>query len=388
MAADQGNNEAKKQLEICNKIKGKPKTKTCSYNKLLNNDNIEVKTYSYNKSLNNDNKVEDIKKSLEDSMSKLNEKFMSHSQNVEDQLRFMRNELREHDISVKNKIDSVLLKLTQEIEFERSRLEETYLKESGKSDLSNSEIAEMVRELCNYTNKNIEKDDNDFKLTIIENELKNIFGNTWNKLDNFTKSSLKSARFMWQQCCNIPTNAYFDYSGICICATAALENELKIHFFRGFQDYIRNKYGKPSLEWWPKPLLYIGNDIIDAKYDTYFSMGSLPYLLCIKKDTTLTCNEQKLMSDICNEYLSEKISNQFIDTPPTKCFTKPLYGGKSFIEHCEDIRKNYRNAAAHSSYVNRLTAEKCYNEIVNKIEARDHTENVNNILMCLFDIFK
>ncbi len=81
--------------------------------------------------------------------------------------------------------------------------------------------------------------------------LQKLFGNAWNQICQTSKTSLISAGVLWMSCAQI-RKANFDFSGICISATSALEADLKQVFFVGFQRYMELKYGKPDYEIWGK----------------------------------------------------------------------------------------------------------------------------------------
>ena len=80
---------------------------------------------------------------------------------------------------------------------------------------------------------------------IIKNEkegLSMLFGTKWDQLMPSSQTSLISAGVLLKKCSDINT-PQFDYSGICICATSALEAELKRVFFSGLIGYMASNYG-------------------------------------------------------------------------------------------------------------------------------------------------
>lgn len=99
--------------------------------------------------------------------------------------------------------------------------------------------------ICNNTNGRMER---------VENELKEIFGDLWNQLDDFTRRSLKSSHLLWNQCKEYQYDYDFDFSGVCITATAALEKILGAVFMFGFQDYLIDSC--ISMQEWPTTLKY------------------------------------------------------------------------------------------------------------------------------------
>ena len=72
-----------------------------------------------------------------------------------------------------------------------------------------------------------------------------LFGERWNCLLASSQTSLVSAGALLKRCADINTPD-FDFSGICICATAALEAELKRVFFDGLLEYMISSYGNPD----------------------------------------------------------------------------------------------------------------------------------------------
>ena len=105
-----------------------------------------------------------------------------------------------------------------------------------------------------------------------------------------SQSSLISAGVLLRQCSDI-TAPDFDWSGVCICATAALEAELKRVFFDGLLDYMVSTYGQPCNEKaeeiyknWPEELLSVPRYQFAKGFNNtltaidHFTMGKLPFL--------------------------------------------------------------------------------------------------------------
>lgn len=290
--------------------------------------------------------------------------------------------------------------LSQIIRKEREELNLQLKKISDNDDERERRTSEMLRRVNDSIAQSMQKCcESPTNLINVENELINEFGSKiWDRLAPYTKTALKSARLLWKQCCELELETGFDYSGICICATSALENELKLLFFTGFQNFLE-KTSKPDEQSWPKALLYIseknGHKVVHKKMEKYFSMGNLPYLLNEAGDRSYqTDSERDLMRKKRKQYLSTVVKEQFISqNDPTLVFTQMKIGKKSFLSRCEDIREQYRNAAAHSAIIERDQAQKCYKEIVvndlsDKTEAQQHLENINNILIILYSILQ
>lgn len=250
--------------------------------------------------------------------------------------------------------------------------------------------------------------------TLVENErdyLKSLFGSGWNKLLADSQISLISAGVLWKSCSDI-ADVDFDYSGICISATSALESELKRYFFVGFQDFMLKKYGKPdSGNWektfsvWPEELLavtewefrsslnkYENNPAknrkpgIDLKDSKSVTLGKIPYLFGVKKPAHQTKKQSQLLLSRLNEYLSA-IVNVSYEEKPIDIFIKPGKKG-SFITRCDEVRKKYRNPSAHTDVIARDDARHCYQEVIGRIAAYDYSTDITSLLLELVQVVK
>lgn len=110
------------------------------------------------------------------------------------------------------------------------------------SKLSETQLEDIRREFINTTAKEIaglaykEGSSVDFE----EAFLKGIFGTYWDGLDGYTRRSLVSARVLLTNCSKASYSG-LDFSGVVIACTSALENELKLRFFDGYQQYLSEK---------------------------------------------------------------------------------------------------------------------------------------------------
>lgn len=89
-------------------------------------------------------------------------------------------------------------------------------------------ITESISRSNQYINQQIGSAD-----SLVDNqaeELKSLFGEVWDRLLPATQASLVSAGVLWKSCLGI-TRDDFDYSGICISSTSALECELRRWFY-------------------------------------------------------------------------------------------------------------------------------------------------------------
>lgn len=233
-----------------------------------------------------------------------------------------------------------------------------------------------------------------------ERHLKDIFGDTWNRLLPTTKTSLISAGVLWKLCANIST-IRFDYSGIIITATAALESELKKVFYIDFQKYMVAKYGDPSVQSadktysvWPERLLSKTKDEYDREVAIgsaslpqladNFTMGTLPYMFKDRKNA----NQQTILRNRMKEYLRTIVNEKYYNAP-LKAFND--YGDdNSFVNQCESIRVLYRNPAGHVDVLSRDSAEECYTRVVGveKVDAFRYTYEIQGLIMILYSYLK
>lgn len=203
-----------------------------------------------------------------------------------------------------------------------------------------------------------------------ESKLKGMFGDCWYMLDEYTRRSLISAKVFVSNCRRTSYKS-LDYSGIIISATSALENELKLRFFTGYQNYLYSTVGKPAPYKWPQSMLY---RTYQGQYvrNKNFTLGSLPFIFnCFGDD-----------AETLSKYLKLILSEPYKESGAKAFFIKNA-NGKSFIERCENVRNNYRNAAAHSEPVSMEKAEACCVDVIGQQAASNQIEQDQGLLFDL-----
>ena len=307
------------------------------------------------------------------------------------------------------KIDSKVNYLVDYIKNEMS----VYLKEKkrlfdqsvdSKKDVG---VAKFIEDTSSYINKSIIlKGD---EIVIIERDrLELLFGENWNYLLPVSQTSLISASTMLKKCSDIHED--FDFSGVCICVTAALETELKRIFFDGLINYMKAKYGEPGkvnadkiYENWPEVLLsipkhqYIKGQNDDLEVKSVFIMGNLPYLFGVsgklskKKNICSNQLEQSALAYKCmSEYLATIVNDKYKDNAIDAFFASEsnsdgvFYKNGCFVHKCEKIRIDYRNKAAHISVMSENQALTCYQSVVTKLDTYNYNTNIVGTLMELF----
>lgn len=277
---------------------------------------------------------------------------------------------------------------------ERAKLNAAKINEEGK-DIA---IGQFIQQSSVYIERKVNTAMD--KMHNEEVRLSILLGSAWAAMMPTTRTSLISAGVLWESCLDLEDAENFDYSGICICTTAALEAELRRVFFDGLIQYMVHQYGIPCnanadyiFDNWPEQLLSISKYKFDRSAypqlnpQKNFTMGNLPFLLGEFENTYRNNYQQiaqsKLMAKRMEEYLATILKKQYVDEPLT-AFTKASDNGPAFVKKCEGVRNNYRNPAAHVDVMSRDQAEGCLQQVIGKAEAYEHNARVTGVLMELF----
>lgn len=236
-----------------------------------------------------------------------------------------------------------------------------------------------------------------------------LFGERWEHLLPSSQTSLVSAGALLKRCADINTPD-FDFSGICICATAALEAELKRIFFDGLLNYMVKNYGNPETadldeiyKYWPDILLtvpkfqYIRSTTSKVRKVNHFTMGNLPFLFGETgrlSDVPAIRNNQLEQAEMTksrmSEYLSTIVLDYYKSTPYEIFYLKnekeERYACQPgcFVWKCERIRKDYRNKAAHVSVMSEEEASACYQSIITKPDTYVYNAEIAGAILELF----
>ena len=282
-------------------------------------------------------------------------------------------------IKIDSLINFVEKSLPTELENQRKILSMELLKINSSIEQNEETVAEWNRKMDEYICDNIHKYGEANEIIDAEYELCRIFDKVWYRVDNEVRTSLVSSRVMWLKCKEF--NGNFDFSGVCITATAALESLLTKVFLKNFQEYLSNQH--IPIRNWPSTLVYNNYGTLTA--NKFFALGNLKYLLGEENEwddeTKWSENRKKSLENYLSSII--KADNNFANF--REVLINKKYNGKSFLDRCEEIRIKYRNEAAHTNCVDKQTAEQCYDEIIG---VREHLENINNIILILFDLLK
>lgn len=163
-----------------------------------------------------------------------------------------------------------------------------------------------------------------------------------------------------------------DYSGVCLLVTKAFEVELYKRFFKGFSDYLFDKYKKDYTKYHTS---LVGNYFHGHKYrlkkPRECDLGTITYVFCYKKDDKI--KDEKIRQnniDKLVEYSKPKYFNDLSEEEVKNIFC--TYG-----KYVDTIRKDYRNRAAHDKELSITDARSCFNYVF----------RVDKILRTMLDSF-
>lgn len=280
---------------------------------------------------------------------------------------------------INQKISTLLLDLQTWLKEEQRRFSEN----TNNSDDEVSVSATIAR-----SNEHINQSlSGDSQLIAEEKKLKELFHTVWDRLLPSTQTSLISAGVLWHYCLGI-NSPNFDYSGICISTTSALEGELRRWFFEGYQDYMVETIGDPGImpladvqRLWPKQLLDEKDGVYVLKNRESFTMGSLRFVFNESYYDPNVGRERWYIYD----YLKTIVKPDFKN--PCIALNK-FHDKNSFISQCENIRASYRNRAAHPEIITRDEADSCYCQIVGRAGAYLQTTRIQGLILLLYSYLK
>lgn len=325
--------------------------------------------------------------------------------------------MSEEQLKQSTKNGEILVEISQGVgllvDFVNTELKSFLAREKQVFNQSNNKnndgaIGLFVRDVSDQIDKRIITSGND-AIEVERKNLSTLFGDKWKYVMASSQSSLISSGVLLKQCSDI-TAPDFDWSGVCICATAALEAELKRVFFDGLLDYMVSAYGQPCSENsdeiyknWPEALLSVpryqfvkGSNMTLTTIDN-FTMGKLPFLFgetgkLSDKDTIRRSQleQSELMKKCMTEYLATIVLDYYKEIPFELFYIGTAMGDRSssqagcFVWKCEQVRKNYRNKAAHVNVMSGEEAASCYQSIITKPYTYIYNAEIAGIILELF----
>lgn len=294
--------------------------------------------------------------------------------------------IRQSLVRVESKLDVIqshIIDFKQQTEKTLANLEALEEQELYISQTIQQTSELLYQDLCRQSAPNVSQ---------ARNRLQDQFGPCWDKLLPQSQNALVSASVLLQSCASID-DAHFDYSGICITATSALESELCKYFFTKLNRYLEKKYADKinPYQYWPDALLCRIHDTICPQ--KRFSIGLLPYLFAFNHKLVHNVKhlppqeEKQLLQNVMQEYLST-ILRVPDGINPCALFCESRGTTESFVARCETIREKYRNPAAHRGSITKKDADCCYCEIVGRAEATSDQETIEGLLMELLSLIR
>lgn len=311
------------------------------------------------------------------------------------------------------KTDYLVKQVDQLVSFTNNELK-SYL-DNERCKLQNSSLPDQDKQVGAFIEHTSSYIDEKVALSgdeIVKKEregLNMLFGERWNCLLASSQTSLVSAGALLKRCADINTPD-FDFSGICICATAALEAELKRVFFDGLLEYMVSSYGNPDsadaneiYKYWPDVLLTVSKSQYERGTNaklrkvSHFTMGNLPFLF---GETGRLSNsplfrasqveQAKMMKDRMTEYLATIVLDYYKPVPFEAFYLEDNRADRitcqpgCFVWKCERIRENYRNKAAHVNVMSEEEASSCYQSIITKPDTYVYNAEIAGAILELF----
>ena len=325
----------------------------------------------------------------------------------------MTEDFSERFSGLSQKTDYLIKQVDQLVSFTNNELK-SYL-ENERCKLQNSSLPDQDKQVGAFIEHTSSYIDEKVALSgdeIVKMEregLSMLFGERWNCLLTSSRTSLVSAGALLKRCADINTPD-FDFSGICICATAALEAELKRVFFDGLLEYMVSIYGNPDsadakeiYKYWPDVLLTVPKSQYErgtnAKLSkvNHFTMGNLPFLFGetgrLSNNLSFRASQEeqaKIMKDRMTEYLATIVLDYYKPMPFEAFYLEDNRADRitcqpgCFVWKCERIRENYRNKAAHVNVMSEEEATSCYQSIITKPDTYVYNAEIAGAILELF----
>lgn len=327
--------------------------------------------------------------SLQEEETASNKKVLSVLTDIQGQV----SEINAGTVRMEQKLDQLLYYVENELS---SVIADAKKKvQSGPED-DDTAVADFIESTSTYINHTMTSPD-----ALVEQEieqLKLLFGKSWDLLLPASRASLISAGVLWKSCARI-TKPGFDFSGVCISATSALEMELKHIFYSGFQAFLEKQYGTPNAEKsvqtfrdWPEILLSCSQYEFQKKKGNttlakgnYFTLGKLPYIFG-KPEKYWNIEKENLLRTRLVEYLSTIVIDNYSEDPVGAFYN--AYDPNCFINKCEFINNAYRIKAAHTDVIEREQADDCYQQVIGKVDALRYTSDVTGLIIELYGMLK
>ena len=306
----------------------------------------------YNDDLNRITTLEDenqkLKRQLEECRSEIAKK--------DDLLAFMQSIMKAigipHDLMIKSfeQIQKARENLSADLQSEDNDVREKAVKQLQ------DRAAEIVEQLTRNT---ITIENHQF----YEDYLKRALSITvWQKMDARSRSYLITAKSNFETMNKMLDRETFDYSGVCLLMTKALEVEVAKRFFTYYSEYLTRKYR--SVSNWPYVLRKqdhgFATDVLIDEKD--FTLGSVVPTVGLRR---IYASNNLASLDWGSRYSRKEFldyaRNQLFENNDYRFIEREIIRDCEFIER---VRVDYRNPSAHRGALTIISAKKCFDYII------------------------
>lgn len=185
----------------------------------------------------------------------------------------------------------------------------------------------------------------------------------WGRLDEKSKAFLITAKSNYETMIKMKDSETFDYSGVCLLVTKALEVETTKRFFLSYKNFLKQKYS--SVSRWPFALRQRDRGQITETViaDSEFTLGSVVSVIGLKRDYDTDGNitgYQIAHVGTKNEFLDYARNNLFKFSEQRRVEAE-IDKDYHFIEK---VRLDYRNPSAHRDRLTITSARGCLEYVI------------------------
>ena len=146
----------------------------------------------------------------------------------------------------------------------------------------------------------------------------------------------------------------FDYSGVCLLLTKALENECKSRFYKGYLKYMSKNYGNNTNNY---PLWFISRNLKNHHEvllsENEFTLGTMAYATGYLKRRDDNSDLFLTMNDYCYEELFINKDEKYIASTL-----------RQIGQQVNEVTNSFRNPAAHIQPMSKIKAEECFKYLI------------------------
>jgi hypothetical protein len=185
----------------------------------------------------------------------------------------------------------------------------------------------------------------------------------WNRLDDKSQAFLITSRSTYESMIKMKDSETFDYSGVCLLVTKALEVETTKRFFVKYKEYLRRRYG--SVSQWPFALRQRDHGQITDRVieDNDFTLGSVVSVIGRKReyDENGDIIDYPVAHNRTRNTFLEFAGNELFSGLNRQAVEEEVNKDYHFIEK---VRLDYRNPSAHRDRLTITSARECMGYVI------------------------